>query len=355
MLSLGRVIETKLLPLVAAAALSSLATAACVDNSGNTDIQCRALAATEATSLAARDGSPFQGTVFTIVMENKSVRQILQGGDAPYIQSLAEQYAVAGNYTDAYVHPSKPNYIWMVAGQNFGILDNDAPESHHIAATAHLADQIERAGLTWKSYQQSMGEPCTIESNYPYEPKHNPFIYFDDIVGWDGQQLTRQPRCREHVVDYSELAADLAAGTVPGYVFITPDMQHDMHDGSISSGDDWLSRELPKIFASDAFQNGGVLFLTWDEGSTRSASNWEQDDDPPMIVISPLAKQGYVSQEPYDTSSYVKTVQALLGLDALPCGETPDAISTMDDLFTVALPDEPVTRLQPQPLRQPRW
>jgi len=318
--------------------LTGLVLGGCVDNSGNTNVECRALEDSPTKVAARTAGSPFSGTVFTIVMENKSQGEILDGSEAPYIKSLAASGAVARGYTDAFVHPSEPNYIWMVAGENFGILDDDAPAGNHIASTSHIVDQMEMAGIDWGAYMEGMGEPCGVESNYPYEPKHNPFVYFDDINGWDGKTFTKPARCMEHVVDYAELDTDLAADALPRYVFITPNMENDMHDGSIADGDVWLSRELPKILASTAFKEGGVVFLTWDEGATRSTSNWSADDDPPMIVISPLAKAGYVSEEPYDTSSYLKTVQAILGLDPLPCDAAPADVSTMDDLFSAELP-----------------
>jgi hypothetical protein len=161
-------------------------------------------------------------------------------------------------------------------------------------------------------------------------------VYFDDINGWDGHQFQPSQRCTEHVVDYSELAADLAAKTVPRYAFITPNLDNDMHDGTVKQGDDWLRREVPKILNSAAFQNGGVLFLLWDEGSTGLSTG----DDPPFIAISPNAKPGFNSKTDYYTSSYLKTVQTLLGVETLPCGEA-DAASTvhaMDDLFTPPLP-----------------
>src|SRR5581483_1991963 len=135
-----------------------------------------------------------------------------------------------------------------------------------------------------------------------------------------------------HVVDYSQLAADVSANALPKYVFITPNLQDDMHDGSIAQGDQWLAREVPQILASDAFNKGGVLFLMWDEGGGTFAG-----DDPPMIVISPNAKSGYVSQANYDESSYLKTVEAILGMAALPCSSKADAVQTMDDLFRVPL------------------
>ena len=90
---------------------------------------------------------------------------------------------------------------------------------------------------------------------------------------------------------------------------------------------------MPKILASDAFNNGGVLFLTWDEGG-----GWPQSDDPPMIVISAHAKRGFVSQTPYNASSYLKTVQKILGLQTLPCNpSTSDSTQSMDELFDVPL------------------
>src|SRR5512139_1328050 len=104
----------------------ALASSACsVDTSGNTVGQtCRPLTASSPAQSALE--SPFQGTVFTIVIENKSRAQLLEGTAAPYLRDLAKQYTTSNGYTDAHVHPSEPNYIWMVSGQNFGILDDDA-------------------------------------------------------------------------------------------------------------------------------------------------------------------------------------------------------------------------------------
>ncbi|HEX3475310.1 MAG TPA: hypothetical protein VHT91_09830, partial [Kofleriaceae bacterium] len=71
-------------------------------------------------------------------------------------------------------------------------------------------------------------------------------------------------------------------------------------------------------------------FLLWDEGGGTPAA-----DDPPFIAISPHARAGFVSQADYDTSSYLKTVEAVLGIDALPCDSAAAAVDTMDELFSV--------------------
>jgi phosphatidylinositol-3-phosphatase len=316
----------------------TLAVSGCLNTAGNTNRSCRPLSAAPATP-----SKDWGGTVFTIVMENHSASQIFGNGDAPFINQLAKQNAIAHGYRDSNIHPSEPNYIWMVAGENFGILDdNDPGPDNHITTTSHLADQIENAGLSWKSYQESMGQPCRLSSNDEYAAKHNPFIYFDDINGWDGHAVHPTQRCSDHVVDYSQFAADLAAGKLPKYVFITPNLNDDMHDGSIKQGDGWLAREMPKILESDAFNQGGVIFLVWDEGGGLLAS-----DDPPMIVISPHSKPGYVSQQHYDESSFLKTVQEILGLQTLPCSDQPDSVQAMDDLFSVPLTGTPATAATP--------
>lgn len=312
---------------IAALVMSSVGCVAAPNDSGNTSIACRPLAQDSATR---SDG--WKGTVFTVVMENHSRQDILGNASAPYINGLARQNAVAAGYHDAYVHPSEPNYLWMVAGENFGILDdNDPGPSNHIAVRSHLVDQIEAAGLTWKAYEESMGQPCGLTSHGDYAAKHDPFVFFDDVSGWNGSSFVPSARCTGHVVDYSELDGDLASEAVPAYVFITPNLQNDMHNGSVAQGDAWAAQELPKIFASNAYQQGGVLFLLWDEGSNDS-------DDPPFLVVSPNARRGYVSSTEYDTSSYLLTVQSVLGLAALPCAAHPESVRPMSDLFAIPLP-----------------
>lgn len=272
--------------------------------------------------------------MFTIAMENHSRGQIFGNSQAPYINSLADHFAVAEGYHDPFVHPSEPNYFWMVAGQNFGVLDDSDPGSHHLDTTSHVADQLELAGLSWKAYQESMGEPCGLKSHGLYAAKHNPFAYFNDINGWDGKAFHPEQRCNAHVVDYSQLEADIANNAIPSYVFITPNLNSDMHDGSVSFGDTWLANEMPKLLATDAYKNGGVIFLLWDEGGGSPAS-----DDPPFLAISPNAVSGLRSQVDYDTSSYLKTVQSILGVAPLPCAATADRTSAqaMTDLFTAPL------------------
>ena len=309
------------------------ATLSCANTSGSTRAFC-----TAPSRMAATPPSQFEGSVFTIVMENKSRHDILGNKHAPFINELAKHGAVAAGYHDSFVHPSEPNYLWMTAGQNFGILDDNDPAKHTISSTSHIADQLELAGLSWKAYEEGMGEPCGLTSHGRYAAKHDPFVYYQDINGWDGKAVHRTQRCIDHVVDYSQLDKDIAAHQVPRYAFITPNLDDDMHDGSIARGDAWLAREIPKIMATDAYKHNGVIFLLWDEGG----GTLSPGDDPPFIVISPLIKSGTTSHVAYDTSSYLKTVQNILGVEQISCTGDRQTSLAMSDLFTVPIAAESI-------------
>jgi hypothetical protein len=73
-----------------------------------------------------------------------------------------------------------------------------------------------------------------------------------------------------------------------------------------------------------------VLFLLWDEGAGSG-------DAPPFIAVSPNGTGGTVSQTSYDTSSFLLTVEKMLGVEALPCSPDPSKVTPMSDLFAAPL------------------
>ncbi|HEY2153863.1 MAG TPA: alkaline phosphatase family protein [Vicinamibacterales bacterium] len=262
-------------------------------------------------------------TVFIILMENHDWVDIQGSGSAPYINTTllpasahADQY-----YNPPGNHPSLPNYLWLEAGQNFGILDDNDPSSDHQSTTAHLVTRLEAAGVTWKAYDEGIdGTTCPLSDTGQYAVRHNPFVYFDDVTASDSQTAAR---CIAHIRPYAELAADLQQNRTARYNFITPNLCHDMHNCAIASGDAWLSTEMPKIMASAAYQHAAV-FITWDES--------ENADGPiGMIVVSPFAKRGYSNSIHYTHSSTLRTVQEIFGLTPL-LGDAKNA-TDLSDLF----------------------
>jgi hypothetical protein len=266
------------------------------------------------------DAAPTGGaikTVFLILMENHNWSAIKGSSSAPYINNtLLSLGAHAENYYNPPSnHPSEPNYIWLEAGQTFGLTtDNPPSSSNHIASSAHLARQLKDANIPWKTYQEDIsGSVCPLAATNKYVPKHDPFVFFDDITG---NRSSTDAYCIAHNRPYTELAGDLSAGNVARYNFISPNLCDDMHDScaptsdAIRQGDTWLSHQIPMIMASQAYQNGGVIIVVWDEGTASTS-----DGPIGLIVISSLAKPGYSNTTTqWDHSSTLRTIQEIMGV-----------------------------------------
>jgi len=272
-------------------------------------------------------------TVFVIVLENHNWSEIKGNSSAPYINSLLPRFAHAERYFNPPgLHPSLPNYLWLEAGQNFGIFDDNPPSVHHLTTRSHLSTQLEAAGVSWKAYQENIsGTTCPLVSSGLYAVKHNPFVYFDDVT--DGGNPT-SAHCIAHVRPYSELENDLQQNQVARYNFITPNLCHDMHDCSIATGDAWLSTEVPKILGSAVYQHG-VLFITFDESETG-------DGPIALIAVSPFVRPGYSNGLSYTHSSTLRTFQEIFGVTPF-LGDAANA-TDLSDLF--AFPPSAPTNLR---------
>jgi phosphatidylinositol-3-phosphatase len=264
--------------------------------------------------------------VFVIAMENHDAEEIIGNAtDAPYINNtLVPAYAQASNFNNqlALSVPSEPHYVWMEAGTN--VLsdhtfwnDDDPGPSNSTVSTAHLVTQIKYSGgLTWRTYQEDLNPSttgaCPVTSSAYYAPKHNPFVFFQDVSGNPASKTNAY--CATHTEPYSSFAADLAANNVASYTFITPNLCHDMHGAAgcptntIAAGDAWLSTELPPIIA---FVNAhsGVIFIVWGEGGATLKM--------PFLAVGPNVKPGHVGAAFYNHGS-MQSVEEILALPILP-------------------------------------
>src|SRR3989440_3492155 len=224
--------------------------------------------------------------VFVIVMENHEYGSVIGSAAAPYANSLASTYGLATNYYGA-SHPSLPNYLALTAGSTFGITSDCT--TCYVSAT-NIADQVEASGRSWKAYMEDMPSACYLgASSGNYAMKHNPFLYYTDI-------RNNAARCAAHVVPFAQFSADMSSGQVPSLVWITPNMCNDMHDCAVSTGDAWLGSVVPTITGSAAFRNGGVLFITFDEGSSNAGCCGSTSGGHVVtLVISPRSISRYRS------------------------------------------------------------
>jgi len=252
-----------------------------------------------ALASSVRAQAPVIDRVFVIAMENQELEDIIGNPNAPYLNGLASQYGVATSYT-AIRHPSLPNYMALTGGQTF--FDVNC-ETCRVDAP-NIADLVEASGRTWTAYMEGMTSACGLFDEGLYVTRHNPFVHYRNIA-------ENPSRCAR-VVPFTRFAADLNAGGLANFVWITPDLCHDMHDCSVATGDAWLAGIVPSIVQSPAFANA-VLVILWEEGTSAIGGGGRV----PLIVVSPRTPSGTQSAVPSNHYGLLRTVEELWGLPLL--------------------------------------
>jgi hypothetical protein len=314
--------------------------------------------------------------VFTIVLENKDVEQTF-AADPPsrYLaRTMPGRGALIPNYFGI-GHNSLVNYIAMISGQppnlrtqaNCGEFTEMTPGTLgpdgvavgqgcvYPRAVRTVADQLEAAGLGWRAYMEDMansvalGAPAScrhpeIGGSDPagsakpwdqYATRHDPFVYFHSIID--------SPSCARDVVDLSARPGDLVSERItPAYSFITPDLCADGHDWTCADGtspggyegiDAFLREWVPRIEASPAFQDRGLILVVFDEGSTAESCCGETTGPNTenngaripgdgggrvgAVAVSPCIAPGTISAASYNHYSLLRWVEDNFGLSHL--------------------------------------
>jgi PKD repeat protein len=298
--------------------------------------------------------------VVTIVMENKGICAIIPNIDcsspsnitAPYMSYLALSDGLATNYT-AIAQLSLPNYLDLFSGQDWGCTVDAPPNSNACtsnawnSANANLADRLEASGLTWKAYMENMPINCDTNSAGNYSARHNPFVYFNDIV-------SNPMRCNRVIpagINASALTSDLSSlSTASNFMWLTPNLCNDMHGDSsctngcingnltcITDGDAYLSQLVPRILSSYVFTTQqAALFITFDEGSGYCPKGGLAPDCVYSVWAGPAAKMAYSSATSYSHYSYPATFEAAWTLEPL---NSNDALAApMSEFFKTPFP-----------------
>lgn len=275
--------------------------------------------------------------VFVVAMENADATSVYSSADWPYAGGvLLPQAARALAFQDELGSklPSEPHYIWMEAGTNVfadhSFTTDDPPSmANSTGDPNHLVTQLAQTGADWMSYQEGLDAAtgaCPITGDGFYRPRHDPFVFFRDVVGTPPSPTA--PTCAAHHRPLSALAGDLAADNLRAYAFVTPNLCNSGHGqpgcpspNDQQSADQWLAQALPPLIAF-ANTHDGVVFIVWDEGAS--------SDVLPFIAVGPHVKPGYASAVAYNHSSLLKSLEEILGVPILP---TVSAASDFSDLF----------------------
>jgi hypothetical protein len=251
--------------------------------------------------------------VFIVIFENEEASSVVGNPAAPFFNQLAARYGIA---TRAYgeTHPSLPNYMALTSGTT--AFTDDCVGC--VTTNPSIADRLEAAGRTWTAYLEDFPGGCGTSDSGLYAAKHNPFAHYANIA-------SNPARCAAHMAPFSRFASDLASGSLPDYVWITPNLCSDMHDCPVSTGDAWLQNVASGILSSPAFA-GSALFVVFDEGTSDANGGGQV----PLIVASPWTPAGYQSSAVVNHYNVLRTIEDAWGL--APLGASSQA-APMTDFF----------------------
>ena len=341
--------------------------------------------------------------VFVITLENKGYDETFGAiSKAAYLSKTLPSMGVLLTQYYGTTHVSLGNYIAMISGQasnpdtqldcqtykDFALTgmtaDGQAIGSGCVypASIKTFPDQLKAVGKTWRAYNEDMGNDpareaptcghpqlntvdftqsaeapsATVPLGDQYAARHNPFVYFHSIID--------TPDCDANVVSLNQLKKDLKSeSATPNFVFITPNLCNDGHDGPCKNGqpgglvsaDQFLQQWVPQILASAAYKKDGLLIINFDEGelsitqdpATKAISltaageaccseqagpnvkypsvtnlgpyklafNGLGGDRTGAVLISPFIKPGKVSNIPFNHYSLLKTLEDIFEVD----------------------------------------
>jgi phosphatidylinositol-3-phosphatase len=255
-----------------------------------------------------------------------------------------------------------------------------------------IGDQLARAGLTWKSYQEDLPLTGADKVNYSngtasnltdfsllapltsssvvqaYAVKHNPFAYFKSVQEGNGFGNSLS-----NIVGFEGpggLYSDLGSGDVPSLAFIAPSQCNDQHGrgngdafcafdtgigtagltfgtqvglnpGLILQGDTTIKQLVTAIKSSPVWHDGrSAIVIVWDENDYSGISTTPNGLFPPQnqnkvvltVETNSEAGEGVQSGTYYNSFSLLKSLEAGFGLPCLnhACDSS---VKVMSDLF----------------------
>ncbi len=258
-----------------------------------------------------------------IMMENETYSSVIGNGALPFLNvTLASHYLVL-QQAFAVGHPSLPNYLDVLSGSTWGVSSDCSPGPGCQGGTS-LPNQLDQAGISWAGYMESMpvagytgGDAGGADGygNELYAQHHNPFMYFPSLAA----------ELSTHVKPVTSMVGDLGSPNPPDFVWVTPNMVDDMHDGPPATGDRWLSQQIPTIQASPWYRAGGVILVLWDEGQDSDTSGIVGGGGGHVagIVISQALSGSAPDSTPIDDTGILRSIEKVYGLSYLNAATDP--------------------------------
>lgn len=191
--------------------------------------------------------------------------------------AFAKKGITLSNYYGV-THPSEPNYLAAIAGDYFGMQNDDFNRVDKNVST--VIDLLEHRGISWGLYQEDMPYSGYEGFSYvnrktganDYVRKHNPAV-LADVITRDERRLSQIKNLSMIDTSKSQFHKDLKANKLPQWMFITPNMTSDGHDSSVTVAGKWCHDFLSPLLSDDKFLQNTLVIVTFDENETYAIQN----------------------------------------------------------------------------------
>jgi hypothetical protein len=254
--------------------------------------------------------------IVILMNENKHYSRIVGNPEAPYLTSLLSRGAVFTN-SWGLIHPSQPNYLALFSGSFQGVTNNTAPAPGAPFSTPNLATGLAGAGLTFAGYCEGLPAAGSLEPvSGNYRRRHNPWSNFSNVPSSSNLPFTDFPAPDRY-------------DALPTVAFVIPDLIHDMHSGTIATGDEWLRNNLDPYLQWAAGHNS-LFILTFDESDSADSNQIL------TLMVGPMVTPGFYA-EPINHLHVLRTLEDLYGL---PYAGESSTVAPIVDIWVMA-PDPP--------------
>ncbi len=281
--------------------------------------------------------------VYMVYMENKGYTNIVGSPNAPYLNSLIENYGFADNFY-ALTHGSLPNYYAVIGGETHGKTYNCGTPCIDAPLSATLPGLIDAAGKTWRSYAQGL----TAGAN----PLEDSGDYAFDATGFPAYEAIAQDPAyaKAHIVPLEQMKVDLQSkDTAPNFAWFAADENFNgegpvsglsgalkfalnqldpKHQYNVPALDQYLSETVPTILDSPVWNDPtqkSVIVVTFDEDNNNTSLGFGNEGNHIVTVVIPSPgaiaagwKGGaFTATNYYSLYSVQRLIEDSLGLGSL--------------------------------------
>jgi phospholipase C len=258
----------------------------------------------------------------------------------PYFQ-LAEQYTFGDRMFQTNQGPSFPAHQFIISGTSAPNPDSDLFAAENPAGVTNAGNNT---GCTAPAAEfVRMIEPSGSESTKMYPCfEHRTLVDYLDFQGiswkyytpsagsiWTGPNAINHLRfgsdwANDVILKPAQVLTDIRNGQLPNVSWVIPTGQESDHAGlNKGLGPSWVASIVNAIGNSQYWDNT-VIIITWDDWggwydhvAPSVINSYEYGFRVPLIVVSPFAKQGYVSHVTHDFGSILKFIEEVYRLPSL--------------------------------------